>query len=241
MRHATVWSLLCVLPLCVCGADLVLSWTDNADDETGFRLERSHDGGESWLLLAFMDADVESHVDLSVPPGSVVYRLAAVNDFGQSAYSVSESIVVEAEAVPGAPGELIVGERLVARLRSLSARGLTGIGDETHIGGFRLEGDSAQVLLRAIGPGLERFGIPGFLADPTLTLLEGATVIASNDDWTSDGDMLDAFAAVSAFSLSQGSADAVLLVELDPGSYTFHVSGKGDETGVSLIEVILVP
>ena len=40
-----------------------------------------------------------------------------------------------------------------------------------------------RVIIRAIGPTLTDFGVPGALSDPTLELFEGSNSVASNDDW----------------------------------------------------------
>ena len=56
------------------------------------------------------------------------------------------------------------------------------------IGGFIIEGGRLEVAIRAIGPSLEdgRGAIPGRIANPTLQLYRGATVIAENDNWRDD-------------------------------------------------------
>jgi hypothetical protein len=38
-----------------------------------------------------------------------------------------------------------------------------------------------------------------------------------------------------------GSKDAVLLLTLNPGTYTAQVSGVGNTTGVALVEIYEVP
>ena len=50
-----------------------------------------------------------------------------------------------------------------------------------------------DVTVRARGPSLAQFGVPGVLANPTLQLFSGPTVIATNDDW---GDSADAARAL---------------------------------------------
>ena len=40
-----------------------------------------------------------------------------------------------------------------------------------------------RVIIRAIGPSLTPFGVPGALANPTLDLFQGSTLLFSNDDW----------------------------------------------------------
>jgi hypothetical protein len=44
-------------------------------------------------------------------------------------------------------------------------------------------------------------------------------------------------ARVGAFALTAGSADAALVMNLEPGNYTVQVKGKGTATGVAIVEV----
>ena len=65
-------------------------------------------------------------------------------------------------------------------------------------------------------------------------------MLAENDDWQDRADtaiMADVDEAVGAFAFPAGSADAALLMTLEPGAYTTHVAGKSGSTGVSLVEV----
>ena len=50
-----------------------------------------------------------------------------------------------------------------------------------------------------------------------------------------------ATSATGAFALENDSKDAAVLVNLDPGAYTVHVTGADGGTGVSLIEVYETP
>jgi hypothetical protein len=48
-------------------------------------------------------------------------------------------------------------------------------------------GHYINVVVRALAPTLGDFGVPAFLADPTLDLVNSSgTVIRSNDSWQSD-------------------------------------------------------
>jgi len=97
------------------------------------------------------------------------------------------------------------------------------------------------VLVRAIGPGLGAFGVPGTMADPKLELFSGANVIAANDNWGGDAQLTAAGSAIGAFPIANpGSKDAMLLVTLAPGNYTVQVGGIGGG-GVALVEVYEVP
>lgn len=109
--------------------------------------------------------------------------------------------------------------------------------------GFVIGGSTAKtVLVRAIGPGLGVFGVPGVMADPRLELFNSNTVtIASNDNWGGDPQKAQACARVGAFAIeNSASADAMLLVTLVPGTYTAQVRGVTGG-GMALVEVYDVP
>ena len=132
-----------------------------------------------------------------------------------------------------------------ARVVSFSARTQAGVGDRTLIAGFIVDGsDTKRLLIRAVGPGLTQFGVGGVLADPVLTLYQGNTIIATNDDWTSSNSgvaLQTAAQQTGAFALDSSSKDSALLVALPPGAYTAQVSGKNGTTGVALVEVYELP
>ena len=123
-------------------------------------------------------------------------------------------------------------------LRNLSTRGQVGTGANVLIAGFVVGGTSPkQVLIRAIGPSLTQFNITGALADPQLSIFQGGTTIASNDNWAGSAPLVLASAQAGAFALDAASKDAVVLTTLSPGAYTAQVSGVGGTTGVALIEL----
>jgi len=126
------------------------------------------------------------------------------------------------------------------RLINLSSRARVGPGEEVLITGFHIGGaQPREVLLRAVGPGLDRFGVGGTLSDPRLALMQGNSVLDQNDDWgqaPNAGAIAAAFGTTGAFNLSPTSRDAAMLVTLPPGTYTVVVSGA-DGPGVSLAEI----
>ena len=122
-------------------------------------------------------------------------------------------------------------------LANISTRGQVLTGNDVMIGGFVIQGDSPQtVVVRARGPSLVPFGITNALMDPVLQLFNGATPIATNDDWqfqTVPGDV----AAIQASGFAPADArEAVIRITLPPGAYTAIVSGKNGSTGVGIIE-----
>lgn len=127
------------------------------------------------------------------------------------------------------------------QLVNLSTRDYVGTGDQVLIAGFVIAGtDPKRVLLRAVGPGLAAQGVGGVNADPYLSLFQGSTRIATNDDWSrsNQADLLPAiFTKVGAFQLQTGSHDSALLLTLPPGVYSAELSGRNGETGVGLLEI----
>jgi len=127
-------------------------------------------------------------------------------------------------------------------LINVSARMEVTSGDGLLIAGFVIGGSVPKtVLIRGVGPTLSQFGVPGVLADPQIAVFSGATEIDSNAGWgtgsTSAAQLSAVFASVGAFPLPAGSADAALVLTLQPGAYTVQVSSVSNADGVALIEV----
>jgi uncharacterized protein (DUF1800 family) len=135
------------------------------------------------------------------------------------------------------------------RLTSLSARAQVGTGAAVTIPGINISAGAGtrRLLIRAAGPALTDLGVPGILADPTLavTNLGASITYASNNDWgtptgsnpASAATLASAIANYTGYPFTVGSRDSAVLVELAPGAYTVQVSGVGNTTGVSLVEV----
>ncbi len=65
-----------------------LSWTDNAGDETGFKIERSKRVNTNFTQIATVGQDVTSYSDTTVRKNTLYYyRVRATNAFGDSDYS----------------------------------------------------------------------------------------------------------------------------------------------------------
>jgi len=128
------------------------------------------------------------------------------------------------------------------RLLNMAIRAEVG-GAANLIVGWSIRGSGDQTLLiRAVGPGLAQFGLPGYLPDPTLTIKapNGQTIV-ENQDWDAGGQwpvVTTASLALGAFPLGQGSGDAALLIYLAPGNYTALIgSSVAGARGVGLLEV----
>lgn len=90
------------LALSAQAATLDFEFKDNADNEEGFIVERSIDGVNFAQILT-LDANMTAFTDPDVPLGeTVVYRVYAWNDYGDSGYS---NLVTEFTVVPKGPSD----------------------------------------------------------------------------------------------------------------------------------------
>ena len=183
---------------------------------------------------------------------SKVLELAAVKPAEAGAYTV---LVANAEgSVMSSPVVVEVVSRAAyegTRAVNISTRGFSGTGADLLVPGFVVQGaGSRSLLIRAVGPRLGDFGVSGFLVDPTLELVRNGgstTTVATSDDWWSQSDAAEiarVATEVGAFPLdgreAGGTLDtqsAAVLVDLAAGSYTALCRGKGNETGVALVEI----
>ncbi len=89
------------------GNAIWVGWTDNANNETDFLIDRSADGGASWANLATVQAStiivpqVVPYTDSTVAPNTQYsYRVTARNLSGQSAWSNVETVATSAFVPP---------------------------------------------------------------------------------------------------------------------------------------------
>jgi uncharacterized protein (DUF1800 family) len=133
---------------------------------------------------------------------------------------------------------------------NLSTRAQVGGTAGTLTPGFVITpgGGTRKLLIRAAGPALAAFNVPGILSNPTLTLIRNgspATTVATNDNWgtpvgtiaANSTVLTGAFLQAGAFAFPAGSNDAALLVDLAAGNYSVQVNGVGGATGVAIVEV----
>lgn len=132
------------------------------------------------------------------------------------------------------------------RLINISTRANVAGGEGLLIAGIVITGNSPKkILIRATGPALAAFGVPGALTDPLLKLYKGDAVLRQNDNWSDSAAEASLIAAAGsatgAFALTPGTKDAALLITLEPGAYTAQVSGVAGAAGAALVEVYEVP
>ncbi|MBI5768847.1 MAG: exo-alpha-sialidase [Verrucomicrobia bacterium] len=138
--------------------------------------------------------------------------------------------------LPVTPSKLIATSAADSRLVNLSTRGQVGTGANQLIVGFVLDGNKSM-LVRAAGPALSALGVPGALADPSLTLEAPASDLSrANDNWQQGTATVALFARLGAFPFAANSLDAALALSLGAQSYSALVSGAGASTGIALVE-----
>lgn len=123
-----------------------------------------------------------------------------------------------------------------SKLANISTRGFVSTGDNVMIGGTIILGsNSANVLIRAIGPSLINAGVSNALSDPTLELRDGnGALIAFNDDWRSSqqGEII-----ATGIPPTHNLESAILAtLPANNAAYTAIVRGYLNGVGVALVE-----
>ena len=144
---------------------------------------------------------------------------ARIEDAGTYTVVVSNS----AGSVTSTGAVLTVNEARVSRISNVSIR-TTLNPRQLLIVGLTMTGGTKDVLMRAVGPGLGAFGVSNAMVDPDLSLFEGDSRIATNDNWGGGASLATAAASVGAFPLVPSSKDAALLRSFS-GGRTLHVQG----------------
>ena len=108
-------------------------------------------------------------------------------------------------------------------------------GEHVGIAGFVISGSALKkVIVRALGPSLIPYGVPGVLADPILELYNSSNnLIAFNGNWKNAQQT-----EIQASGLAPGDdREAAIVLTLAPGSYTAIVRGVNNTVGTALLEV----
>jgi hypothetical protein len=196
---------------------------------------------EPWQLNEFTHPNdgKNHHYDydiIAVPPSAL--------RSGENTFTIRSNTAEHALEVLAPGPALTLRTRITprpTRLTNLSARTYAGSGDERLILGFVLAGESPHsILSRAIGPGLQDFGVTGVLPDPTLNLFRANASLATNDNWSeapNAATLATTAAQLGAFALESNSLDAAALESIPSAGYTLHVADAGNAAGVALAEI----
>ena len=180
------------------------------------KLTQAEVGGSS----LFFSAPTALGIEAGQPGQADNARTIALNAFEVANYRVS----------PDRPFDL-------GTLVNVSTRAFVGTGSRQLIGGFIITGPATKkILVRAAGPALAAFDVPGVLENPILRIfrLPQGELIAENDDWTLQPNPQET--TVLGFPFASGSRDSALLLSLPPGGYSANVEGNNGTTGTALVE-----
>jgi glucose/arabinose dehydrogenase len=155
---------------------------------------------------------ISTLVDLQIGPDGCLYYLARGNG-GQ---------VFRVAAIPSQP-------------LNISVRARVETGNGVLISGFINTGTAAKkVIVRALGPST---GVTGALADPVLELhASDGSLITTNDNWK-DNTAQQQQDIINNQLAPTNDLESVIVITLQPGTYTAIIRGQGNATGVGLVEV----
>ena len=172
------------------------------------------------------------------------FMIANVTTSDAGSYTVIVSRSSETRTSSAAVVRIVPAGTLPSSFANIAARGYCATGNQVTIGGFVVSGtESKRVLIRAVGPSLvaRGIGVSEVLADPTVNVYRGSSIIANNDDWGANSNAAEiaataALIGASAFETGDTKSSALLL-DLTPGVYSFVVNGSAGTSGVVLLEV----
>lgn len=123
------------------------------------------------------------------------------------------------------------------KLFNLSTRCDVRSGGEIAIAGLVITGSTPKkIAFRAQGPSLTAYGVPNALSNPQIQLYpSGGSPIGYNDDWGTLDAASQSDLQANGITPSDPN-DSALVVTLNPGAYTVHLSGVGGVEGNAIIE-----
>jgi hypothetical protein len=170
--------------------------------------------------------ELESAILITLPPGSYTATVRGNRDSSGDPLSATGTTLIEVYDISLSFGQ---------GLDNISTRGAVQVNADPMITGFIIaNGGDQTIILRALGPSLESFGLVG-LSDPRLDLFDGeGTLLASNDNWQ-DSQAAD----IEATGLAPSDhLEAAILITLPRGAYTAVLSPvSGVIHGVALAEL----
>jgi len=211
---------------------MVISWTDAADDETGYRIDRQADGG-SWETIYTTAAGVETYNDDTVGfEVSYVYRVITVRDASLS------------EVTDESTSDAVVSEGSPARINAIASRSVVGSdAADGMFGTFVVKGGPKDIYIRSSIPTASAV-YDDRLVDGTITLqkltnIDGVwtwVTVDTSDDWVDHS----TYADMMSYNKNLPANDedpAMLIRDLPAGTYSANVLGKDGNTGIATVEI----
>lgn len=218
----------------VASKDFILEFFANqAADNSGF--------GEGQILLGQARVTTSSsgnaafNVTFPLPANIAVVSAIALDSSGNtSEFSADARVSPTAASPPPTSPTTIFLPMHALHLLNVATRLRVEPGDHALIAGFIVSGsEQKKVIVRGIGPSLGSSGVPGPLADPILELYDSAgQLLASNDNWRSNQQAEIQNSGVAPTS----DLESAIVAMVSPGNYTAVLRGKGNATGVGLVD-----
>jgi RHS repeat-associated protein len=165
----------------VSGSQIDLSWTDNSNDESGFKIEQKTGTG-SFAEIATLGANITTYSNTGLTAGTnYTYRIRAYNTGGNSAYS--NEITVTPPTVPVAP------TLLTANAVSGSQIDLSWTDNSSNESGFKIEqkiGSNSFIQIATVGPNVITYNNTGLNEGTTYTYRVSAYNVAGTSVYTSE-------------------------------------------------------
>jgi len=127
------------------------------------------------------------------------------------------------------------GSTTASKFSNISTRSFVETDNNVMIAGVIVQGpNSANVIIRGLGPTLSQFGVTNVLADPTLELRDASgNLISFNDNWKDTQQT-----QIQATGLAPpNDKESAISATLSPANYTAILRGKNNTTGNALVEV----
>lgn len=123
---------------------------------------------------------------------------------------------------------------------NFSARARVGIGTNVLVAGLVVKDQPQTVLIRVLGPSLRAYGVADALADPVVQVVHQGSgkEVGRNDNWQEARQ--PRFAGDLREHRPKDRHECLLLLRLEPGSYSVVVEGVKRSEGVALLEVFRI-
>ncbi|MDQ7053070.1 MAG: fibronectin type III domain-containing protein [candidate division KSB1 bacterium] len=146
-----------------------LSWTDNSNNEDGFKIERKDPGSTTFVEIAQVGANVTNYSDTGLNPNSTyTYRVRAFNADGNSGYSNEASATTQSQPNPPA-----APSNLTATAVSTSQIDLSWTDNSNNEDGFKIErkdpGSTTFVEIAQVGANVTNYSDTGLNPNSTYT------------------------------------------------------------------------
>ncbi|MBN1674284.1 MAG: lamin tail domain-containing protein [Kiritimatiellae bacterium] len=200
-----------------------VSWQDNSNNETGFKLDRRQSGASDWVRVATTGANVTTFGDTGLPAGTqFYYQIKAYNGDGSSDYSNVADATTQ-EGPPAAPSSLGASASSTTRI-NLSWTDNSGNED-----GFKIErspnGSSSWLQIGTVGGDVVTHADTGLAPGTTYYYRVRAYNGSGHSAYSSTASAATPVPSVQFAASSSSGSESV-----SPASLTVNLSGTSSQT-----------